>query len=60
MFLCIIIESRGVGLEVLRKPNGDDDKGVFREKCIVTAQEKKYFFPHVKHIVFSESVRGRA
>jgi hypothetical protein len=35
---------RGVGLEVLRKPNGDDDKGVFREKCIATAQEKKYFF----------------
>jgi hypothetical protein len=34
----------GVGLEVLRKPNGDDDKGSSERSALQTAQEKKYFF----------------
>jgi len=49
----------GVGLEVLRKPNGDDDKGSSQRSALQRRKEKKYFFLHVKHIAFSESVRGR-
>jgi len=34
----------GVGLEVLRKPNGDDDKGSSETQYIATPAGKKIFF----------------